>query len=101
MKTKIQNALGLAMRAGKCLTGDELMNAISQRKVSLVLLANDASDRTKSQVTKKCEHKKINVIDLLNKYEISSAIGKVNRVAVGITDDGFSKLIKTYLIDKR
>lgn len=98
MKTKIANGLGLAQRAGKCVTGDELLDAISKRKVSLVLLAKDASDRTKDQISKKCESKNIQIIDLLNKEEISQAIGKHNRVAVGIKDVGFSKLITTYLV---
>lgn len=97
MKNKIQNALGLSQRAGKCLTGDELLDAIGKNKVSLVVLANDASERTKSQIQKKCDFKNIKVIDMLSKEELSQSIGKVNRAAVGIADAGFSKLIKTYL----
>lgn len=101
MKNKALNALGLAQRAGKCITGDELDNAISKNSVALVLVANDASTRTQSELNKQCELKNVSISDIFNTSEISQAIGKYNRVAVGIKDNGLAKLIKTYLKDMR
>lgn len=101
MKNKILNALGLAMRAGKVVTGDELTDAIKKKRVNIVFVANDASPRTQDDIKKLCAYKDITAVDVLNKEEISGSIGKFNRVALGINDAGFTKLIKTYLTDKR
>ncbi len=101
MKNKALNALGLAQRAGKCVTGDELNNSISKKKVSLVLIAHDASERTQTEISKQCEYYDIEMSTHFNKNEISQAIGKYNRVAVGISDNGLANLIKTYLKDMR
>ncbi|NLW15088.1 MAG: 50S ribosomal protein L7ae [Erysipelothrix sp.] len=98
---KIQNALGLAQRAGKCVAGDELLDSISKGKISIVILGNDSSDRTQEQISKKCDYYKVTVVKLLSKEEISSAIGKYNRVAVGIADRGFGKMINKYLEETR
>ena len=90
----VLNTLGLAKRAGKSVTGDELVLQISKNQVVLVLLASDASNRTKKQMYSKCEYYGVEVIEHFNKEEISNAIGMHNRIAVGISDSGFSKLIK-------
>ncbi|SRR5690554_607126 len=97
MKNKVLQTLGLAQRAGKIVTGDELLFKIDKRKVSLVLLASNASQRTQDEILKKCEAKGMPCLVALSKEELSNAIGKFNRVAVGITDAGFSKLLKSYL----
>lgn len=88
------NTLGLAKRAGKIITGDELILQVSKKQVALVLLASDASARTKKQMHSKCEYYGVEVIEYFSKEEISDAVGMINRIAVGITDSGFSKLIK-------
>lgn len=89
------------MRAGKIITGDELTDAIKKNKVSLVFVGNNASARTQEDIKKLCGYRNIQVVDVLTKEEVSGSIGKFNRVALGINDQGFSKLIKTYLTDKR
>ena len=101
VKNKMLDTLGLAQKARKCIMGDELLNGISKNRVSLVLLANDASERTQKEIKTKASFKNIIVIDLFTKEELSNAVGKFNRVAIGITDDGFSKLFKNYIKDKR
>ncbi len=101
MKNKIANTLGLAMRAGKIVTGDELNDAIKKNKVDLVFIGNNASARTQEDLQKLCGYRDIPVLMILTKEEISASIGKFNRVALGIKDPGFSQLIKSYLTDKR
>lgn len=47
--------LGLAMRAGKVLSGDELvLKAIRSQEATLVVLAGDASDNTQKKFRDKC-----------------------------------------------
>lgn len=96
MENKLQQSLGLAQRAGKCVSGEELIFQIEKRKIHLVLIATNASDRTKNDMMKKCERFNVPYIESLTKEDLSNAIGKFNRVAVGITDVGFSKLLKSY-----
>lgn len=93
-KQKFLNALGLSKRAGKIVHGDELMSAIASSKVKLVILSNDASERTKKQYHDKCTFYKVDLIEFVSREELSSAIGMHNRVAIGIDDRGFIKMIK-------
>lgn len=48
MKHKALSLLGMAMRAGKLVTGDEtVLKSVQQGKAKLVIAAGDASDNTK------------------------------------------------------
>ena len=93
-KQKFLNGLGLIQRARKLIYGDDLMNAITSNKAGLVILSTDASERTKKQYRDKCAFYNVNLIEFCTKEEISSAIGMNNRVAVGIDDRGFIKMIQ-------
>lgn len=94
VNNSVLNTLGLAQRAGKSVSGDELVLQISKNKINLVILATDASDRSKKHMYSKCEYYGVEVIEMFTKEEISNAIGKFNRIAVGIADSGFRDLIK-------
>lgn len=97
MNPNFVKSLGLAQRAGKCVSGEELIYQIDKKKIKLVLIASDASDRTKETLVHKCERSQIPYLSILTRDELSTAIGKNNRVAVGISDEGFSKLLNSYL----
>ena len=88
---KIYNLIGLAMRAKKVVSGEELMDAIRKKKVSLVIVAQDASENTKKKYSDKCSFYEIDLITVDSSIRLNQAIGKVNRMAVGIKDDGFKK----------
>lgn len=96
-KQKFLNGLGLAKRAGKCVMGDELLPAIQKGNILLVVLADDMSQRSHKQFTDKSSTSNTFVVEGLSIAEISQAIGMTNRVAVGISDPGFVKLLKTNL----
>lgn len=85
------NLIGLAMRAGKVISGEELMDAIRKNKVSLVIVAEDASENTKKRYRDKCTYYGIESIVVSDSLKLNRAIGKVNRMAIGITDEGFKK----------
>lgn len=88
------NTLGLANRARKVVTGETLINKIRSNEIYFVIIANDASDNTKKKLTDKCTSYDIEYVVAGNISELSKAIGKNNRVALGITDKGFAKNLK-------
>ena len=86
--TKVLRLIGLAMRAGKVKFGsDSCMEAIIQNKIKVLLVAKDASERTKTNFKRLCHDKNIPI------YDLSHAIGKQNKVIIGVCDDNFSKEI--------
>jgi ribosomal protein L7Ae-like RNA K-turn-binding protein len=92
---KVLQLLGLAMRAGKIVSGEELvLDAIRTRKAKLVLISRDASANTKKKISDKCRSYQVELIQEFDRYEIGHAIGKEERVVLGITDEGFVRKIR-------
>ena len=92
---KICGLLGLATRAGKTVFGTEsCMSAIEKRKVKLILLASDASERTKTNFKEICNKNNIEVSEMLKMESLSKAIGKNNKAILGIEDINLSKEIE-------
>ena len=84
---KILGLIGLATRARKISFGaDSVEEQIKKKKVYLVVIANDASERTKDKFKKLCEDYKIPIIIGENIESISKAIGKSNKAIVGIQE---------------
>ncbi len=91
---KICGLLGLATRAGKIVFGTEACKmAIRKRKLKLVLIAEDASDRTKLNFKQICTNANIPLAEILPIEELSKAIGKTYKAIVGIVDVNFSNAI--------
>lgn len=88
------NTLGLASRARKIVTGETLINKIRSNEVYFVIIAADASDNTKKKLTDKCTSYNVDYTIASNINELSKAVGKNNRVALGIQDAGFAKNLK-------
>ena len=89
---QILNFLGLAMRAGKVKTGESvIVNEIKKGNLKLVIVANDASDNTAKLITDKCKSYKVPFRKFGNRNEFGIALGKGERVNVGITVPGFAK----------
>lgn len=93
LEASLLSNIGLAQRARKIISGESLMNSIRSQKVSFVIVATDASDRTKKQYTTKCAYYNIEMKILFTIDQLSKAIGKHNRVAIGIADSQFAKMI--------
>lgn len=92
---KICGLLGLATRAGKTVFGTEACkSAIEKKKVKLIIVAEDASEKTKLNFQRVCNEYKIPIYERLHIEELSSAIGKENKAIVGIIDVNFSKEIE-------
>ena len=75
-KQKALNMLGLAMRAGKLITGEEMtLKEIRQQRAALVLVASDAGKNTQKKIKDKSSYYEIPLLDTFSADEISSAIG--------------------------
>ncbi len=99
MKNNYLNIVGLAYRARKCSTGeDTIIYDIRTNKAKLVLIANDISESTKKKLTDKCNTFQIPYIEVDNRTILGSAIGKSDRVAVAILDEGFATKLKCLLL---
>lgn len=96
-KTKILNLLGLAMRAGKLVTGEELtLKDIRANKAKFVFVAQDASENTRKKIKDKISYYNVPVSELFSQFELSQAIGRP-RMVIGVTDAGFATKIKELL----
>lgn len=101
-KDKIVNFLGLAMRAGKVKTGESvIVNEIKKHKIKLVIIAEDASENTKKVIQNKCESYHISFRIFGTRSELGQALGKAERVNVGITDQGFAKKLLSMIEEYR
>ncbi|GAF63673.1 50S ribosomal protein L7AE-like protein [Bacillus sp. TS-2] len=90
--------LGLAARARQIVTGEELViKEVRAGKVKLVLLSQDASENTKKKLLDKCRHYQVQVRLVGNRATLGQAIGKAERVVIGIKEDGFAKKMTAFI----
>lgn len=98
--SKTLSYLGLAMRAGKIVTGDEaVLKAVRSAEAKLVLLAGDASDNTQKKFRDKCGTYDIPLVIAFHRDELGASIGKDQRVVLAVTDKGFAEMISRTLGD--
>ncbi|MCS1351278.1 YlxQ family RNA-binding protein [Mechercharimyces sp. CAU 1602] len=91
---KKKQLLGLAMRAGKVVSGEEnVIRAIRAGRAHLVCLSADASANTGKKLQDKSSYYEIPLITFPSRDELGEAIGKPSRVVVAITDPGFARAL--------
>lgn len=91
---KIHSLLGIAMRAGKLVSGEDgTMIDLKKGKLNLVIVAEDASNNTKKLFKDKSSFRHVNCIELSTKSELGISIGKDSRAVIGIKDIGFANKI--------
>lgn len=94
MRDKRLNMLGIAMKAGKVVSGEDMtMESIKARRAYLVIIAADASDNTKKLFYDKCRYYRIPVTEYGTKSELGWAIGKAERSSVAIEDKGLAEVL--------
>ncbi len=90
--------LGLANRARKIISGEELvLKEIRSGKAKLVLLAQDASKNTAKRMTDKTTYYKVPLRHVENRQLLGHAIGRDERVVVAVLDEGFAKKLLSML----
>lgn len=96
-KQQVSNLTGLAKRAGKVITGEELViKAIQNGSAQLVFLANDASSNLTKKINDKSKYYEISLSTIFTEMELSNAIGS-NRKVIAITDRGFAKKMESLM----
>lgn len=98
IQQKWMSLLGLANRARKLISGEELVvKEIRSGKAKLVLLAEDASKNTEKKISDKCAYYQVPLKRVENRSLLGQAIGKEARVVVAVLDEGFSQKLRTLL----
>ena len=91
---KIHSYIGLAMRAGKVVSGDDTtLKELKKGRVNLIIVAEDASDNTKKLFKDKSSYRKVDQILFSTKVELGLSIGKSPRAVIGIKDKNLSQKI--------
>lgn len=92
---KILGLVGLAARARNISFGaDSVELQIKKKKVKLIIVAEDASTRTKEKFIKLSEQHNVPIIIKGNIEELSKTIGKSNKAIIGIEDINLSNEIQ-------
>lgn len=98
MTSKGLSLLGLAARARKVVSGEELVvKEVQQKRAKLVILSKDASELTAKKIKDKTTFYNTPLCYVENRFELGHAIGKDARVVVAITDQGFATKLQTLL----
>ena len=100
-KESILKFLGLAARAGKVISGfDAVISGVRNGEVKLLIITTDISGNTLSKLLDEGERPGTDLPDAYSfgtASEIGGAIGRPDRVIVGITDEGFSSRLSEML----
>ncbi|PAQ15990.1 hypothetical protein CD798_04155 [Bacillaceae bacterium SAOS 7] len=92
--------LGLANRARKIISGEELtVKEIQRGQAKLILLSMDASPNTKKKIQDKASFYRVPVKWVDDRYVLGQAIGKEARVVLAVLDSGFAKKLSSFLDD--
>jgi ribosomal protein L7Ae-like RNA K-turn-binding protein len=95
MNDKFMSYLGLAMRAGKLITGDEgVLKAVRSGEAKLVVMAEDASPNMQKKYRDKCGSYQVPLIERGSRFELGASIGKAERVLIAVTDSGFAQMLR-------
>lgn len=96
MNNRIYGLIGLCMKAGKVLSGNEQVEK-GIRKGYLLILAADSSEQTKKDYVLAAERHHLPYRIFGTKEMLGQALGKGVRTAVLITDRGFARAMLTKL----
>lgn len=93
MNDKVINMLGLAKKAGRLITGEEMvLETIRSGKSRIVIVAKDASGNTKKKFHDKCRYYHVPIFEYGSKADFGHA-------SMTISDINFAESIKKYLAD--
>lgn len=95
INNKLLGLLGICAKAGKIVSGaDACLEEIKTNKVKLLIIAEDASDKTKKNNVFYGDKYNIPVVITSTIDDLSRAIGKKNKAIIGIKDINLSNEIQ-------
>ena len=90
-RSKLCQSIGLAMKAGRLVSGDFAVEKLVRAgKALLVLIDETASDNTREKYARLCANAHVMLIDA---PELGASIGKPARMLAAVTDENFANLI--------
>lgn len=96
-KKKLSHSLGMAKKAGRLVTGEELViKSIQAQRARLVFVADDAAPNLIKRITDKTNYYEIPMLDILSSAELSHAIGS-DRKVIAVQDKGFAKKMESLM----
>ena len=94
IENKILGLLGLSARARKiCYGNDSVLEELKKGNVYVIIIACDASDKTKKNWQYYTERNNCKLIEVSNIESLSKAIGKDNKAVIGVKDENLAKAI--------
>ncbi|SEO79991.1 L7Ae/L30e/S12e/Gadd45 family ribosomal protein [Propionispora vibrioides] len=98
---RVMSLLGLAQKAGKIVSGElAVEKAVRSGKAKLIVVAADGSDNTKKAYQNMAAYYKLPFYEILSKDVLGQCIGKHNRAALAVIDEGFSRSLDSILNGK-
>lgn len=95
-KQKQLNMLGLALRAGQLIHGDESVEkAIKRNKVHCLIMASDVSEATQARYQRMSQEYNVPMFRNMTRIEISHAIGKTRSICA-ISNKGMANKFISY-----
>lgn len=100
-KKKLLSMLGFAKKSGNIIHNTEKVLEYLRKKgkIKLVLIASDCGKSQYDKIISKCVYYNTKYFSIFDRVELSKAIGSINSVCIGITDENFAKVIED-LINK-
>ena len=95
MINKVNGLLGISSKAGAVLAGTDLvLEEMSKKRVFLVVVAGDASEKTIKNIKYYCDKEKVEMIVYGDINNNSKVIGKHNKAVIGINDKNLADAIQ-------
>ena len=92
----VVGTLGLARRARKCASGDDVIKSIQKQRAKLVIIAQDCGENMRKKIIDKCTFYHVPYV-FLDADTLNLALGTANRKSVAILDEGFAQKLHTCL----
>ena len=97
IENQVINFLGLCMRAGRIISGQEACVDLARKEeAALVLMDAAASENTRKRITDACHSHNVPLYEI-SEGELGRAIGKNGRMMVALKMDGMAQKLITLL----
>lgn len=98
MESRIYQMLGLCQKARKLAAGEfAAKQAVLDKAAYLVIVATDASDKTKKLFHDKSSYRNIPCVEWGTKEELGKILGKEQRAVVALLEENFANKVETMI----
>ena len=96
-ENRVMGFLGLCMRAGRIISGQEAcVDLVRRGEAALVLLDGSASENTRKRILDACHSHNVPLYEV-SEGELGRSIGKKGRMVIALKPDGMSEKLLTLL----